>query len=67
MKMNWQPSSVPYNKQALPCLQPDAIHIAAAHRLDATIVTLDRGMARAATALGVACINPAKTFGEQKD
>ena len=46
---------------------PDAAHIAAAHRLDATIVTLDRGMGRAATALGVACINPAETLGEQKD
>ena len=40
---------------------PDAIHIAAAHRLGATLVTLDRGMARAATALGLPCINPAET------
>lgn len=38
---------------------PDAIHIAMAARLDATLVTLDRGMARAATALGLPCINPA--------
>lgn len=38
---------------------PDAIHIAAAHRLNATLVTLDRGMARAATALGLPCLNPA--------
>ena len=38
---------------------PDAIHIAATHRLGATLVTLDRGMARAATALGLPCINPA--------
>lgn len=46
---------------------PDAIHIAAAHRLAATLVTLDRGMARAAAALGMACINPADAVGEQKD
>lgn len=38
---------------------PDAIHVAAAVRLDITLVTLDRGMARAATALGLPCINPA--------
>lgn len=38
---------------------PDAIHIAAARRLGATLLTLDRGMARAATILGVSCINPA--------
>lgn len=40
---------------------PDAIHIAAAARLEATLVTLDRGMARAATVLGLPCINPAET------
>lgn len=38
---------------------PDAIHIAAARRLDATLLTLDRGMARAAALLGLPCINPA--------
>ena len=40
---------------------PDAIHIAAARRLDATLLTLDNGMARAAALLGVPCINPAET------
>ena len=40
---------------------PDAIHIAAADRLGLTLLTLDRGMARAAATLGVACINPAET------
>ena len=40
---------------------PDAIHIAAAHRLEATLITLDLGMARAAAALGLPCINPAET------
>ncbi len=39
---------------------PDAIHIAAAHRLGATLLTLDRGMARAAAALGVPYLNPAE-------
>jgi predicted nucleic acid-binding protein len=38
---------------------PDAIHIAVARRLTATLLTFDRGMARAAASLGVACINPA--------
>jgi predicted nucleic acid-binding protein len=48
---------------------PDAIHIAAAHRLGATLLTLDRGMARAAAALGVPCLNPAEVEapGEPKD
>ncbi len=46
---------------------PDAIHVATAARLEARLITLDRRMARAATALGVACINPAETLGEQKD
>ncbi len=39
---------------------PDAIHIAASHRLGATLLTLDKGMARAAAALGVPYINPAE-------
>lgn len=48
---------------------PDAIHIAAAQRVGATILTLDRGMARAAHLLGVPCINPAEanTPGDLKD
>jgi predicted nucleic acid-binding protein len=46
---------------------PDAIHIAAAQRVGATILTLDRGMARAADLLGVPCINPADEIGEQKN
>ena len=48
---------------------PDAIHIAAAHRLGATLLTLDRGMARAAAALGVNHLNPAEAEwpGEPKD
>ena len=48
---------------------PDAIHIASAHRLGATLLTLDRGMARAAAALGVPCLNPAEVEapGEPKD
>ena len=48
---------------------PDAIHIAAAHRLGATLLTLDNGMARAAAALGVPYLNPAEAeaLGEPKD
>lgn len=48
---------------------PDAIHIAAAQRVGATILTLDRGMARAADLLGVPCINPAEADapGDLKD
>lgn len=48
---------------------PDAVHIAAATRLGATILTLDRGMARAAAALGVPYLNPAEAEapGEPKD
>lgn len=48
---------------------PDAIHIAAAQRVGATILTLDRGMARAADLLGVPCINPAEDDapGDPKD
>ena len=40
---------------------PDAIHVATARRMQFRLVTLDRRMARAARALGVACINPAET------
>ena len=39
---------------------PDAIHIAATRRLGATLLTLDRGMARAAADLGVPHLNPAE-------
>ncbi len=48
---------------------PDAIHIAAANRLGATLLTLDKGMARAADALGVSYLNPAEAeaSGEPKD
>lgn len=48
---------------------PDAIHIAAAHRLGATLLTLDNGMARAAAVLGVPYLNPAEAEapGEPKD
>lgn len=48
---------------------PDAIHIAVAHRLGATLLTLDTGMARAAAALGVPYLNPAEADapGEPKD
>ena len=48
---------------------PDAIHIAAAQRIGATLLTLDRGMARAADVLGVPCINPAEADapGDLKD
>jgi predicted nucleic acid-binding protein len=38
---------------------PDALHLAIAHRLDATLVTLDRRMARAAAELGIAAEVPA--------
>lgn len=38
----------------------DAIHVAAAARRQARLVTLDRQMTKAASALGVAVINPAK-------
>ena len=48
---------------------PDAIHIAAAQRLGATLLTLDNGMARAADALGVPYLNPAEAEapGKPKD
>jgi predicted nucleic acid-binding protein len=38
----------------LPLRAPDAIHIAMVQRLDATLVTFDRGMATAARRLGIA-------------
>ena len=38
---------------------PDALHLAIARRLDAILVTLDRPLARAATALGIAVEMPA--------
>ena len=38
---------------------PDALHLALARRLDATLVTLDRRLARAAGELGVAVVVPA--------
>lgn len=48
---------------------PDVIHIAAGHRLGATLLTLDHGMARAAAEIGVPCINPAEADapGDLKD
>lgn len=45
---------------------PDAIHLAAARRLDVTILTLDRGMSRAASLLGVPCINPVDDPADRK-
>jgi predicted nucleic acid-binding protein len=42
----------------LTLLTPDALHIAIAGRLDATLVTFDRGMASAARALGMAVATP---------
>jgi predicted nucleic acid-binding protein len=42
----------------LPFLTPDAIHIAAARRLGATLVTFDRQMAANARALDVAVAEP---------
>jgi predicted nucleic acid-binding protein len=41
-----------------PLLTPDAIHIAIAQRLDATLVTVDRQMAVSARALGAAVATP---------
>lgn len=46
---------------------PDAIHAALCLRHRHALATLDRGLARAARALGVACINPADPIGEQKN
>jgi uncharacterized protein len=37
---------------------PDAIHIAIAQRLDATLITFDRSMAASARALGIAVATP---------
>jgi uncharacterized protein len=37
---------------------PDALHAAVCQRLGLTLVTLDQPLARAATALGVAVVNP---------
>ncbi len=42
----------------LPLRTPDALHIAIAQRLDATLVTFDRGMAVAAGMLGMAVATP---------
>jgi hypothetical protein len=42
----------------LPLLTPDAIHIAIAQRLDATLVTFDRQMATSARLLGGAVAEP---------
>lgn len=46
---------------ALKLRAPDALHIVICRRVDARLVTLDKNMARAATSLGVACINPAES------
>ena len=40
---------------------PDALHLAIAHRLDATLLTLDRRLATAARELGVAVEVPKTT------
>jgi uncharacterized protein len=42
----------------LPLLTPDAIHIALAQRLGATLVTFDRAMAASARVLGMAVTTP---------
>ena len=46
---------------------PDAIHLAACLRHNYQLATLDTNLAHAARLLGVACINPAETIGEQKN
>ena len=46
---------------------PDAIHAAVCLRHNYQLATLDSGLADAARALGVACINPAEQIGEAKD
>lgn len=46
---------------------PDAIHAALCLRHRYALATFDRGLAHAARALGVTCINPAETIGEQKN
>ncbi len=45
---------------------PDATHVAAARRLGITVLTLDRGMARAAMALNVPYLNPADASADRK-
>jgi predicted nucleic acid-binding protein len=42
----------------LPLLTPDAIHIALAQRIGATLVTFDRAMAASARVLGMAVTTP---------
>jgi predicted nucleic acid-binding protein len=42
----------------LTLLTPDALHIAIAARIDATLVTFDRAMATSARALGMAVTTP---------
>lgn len=46
---------------------PDAIHAAVCLRHNYQLATLDTNLAYAARLLGVACINPAETIGEQKN
>lgn len=46
---------------------PDAIHAAVCLRHNYQLATLDTNLAYAARALGMACINPADTVGEQKN
>lgn len=43
---------------------PDALHLTICRRIDARLVTLDNNLARAARAVGVACINPAESSAE---
>lgn len=42
----------------LTLLAPDALHIAMTQRIEATLVTFDRGMAAAARSLGTAIVTP---------
>lgn len=42
---------------------PDALHLAMAHRLQATLVTFDRRLSRAATALGIMTQIPERISG----
>lgn len=51
---------------ALGLRTPDAIHLAATRRLGATLVTLDKPLARAAAALSIPCINPAESSAARK-
>lgn len=46
---------------------PDAIHAAVCLRHNYQLATLDTNLTYAARLLGVACINPAETIGEQKN